>query len=176
MDTKQTLADLLTAELQELSHAEKAVLKLLPRLAKAAHTSELRETFLARVDQGKQQAAQIDARCKLLGIKRGTSDLIGLTGMLDGCSKVLETYGKGNLRDAALLVHMQRIDQYKIGSYSSLRDFATLLGQDEVVKLLEETVAADSLALKKLEQIAIQVNAEAFVDGNSPDCFLKHKE
>jgi len=169
---KGTLADWLGNELQELLAAEKAILKVLPRLGKAAHTGELRETLVARVREGKEQVVRLEKMLKILG-EKGTRVCAGMNGILKGCSKVLTEFEAGNLRDVAILAGMERVEVYRVAAYGSCREMAKLLGQDEVVGLIEEGLELDVLAGKKFAQIAVQVNAEAFVDGNSPDCFLK---
>ncbi|WP_263384619.1 DUF892 family protein [Granulicella arctica] len=171
--TRRTLVDLLGNELQELLAAEKAILKVLPRLGKAAHTGELRETLTARVREGKEQVARLEKVVKILDLE-GVRVCAGTSGILKGCSQVLTAYEAGNLRDVAILSGMERVEAYRVAAYGSCREIAELLGLDEVVGLVEEGLELDVLAGKKFAQIAVQVNAEAFVDGNSPDCFLKN--
>ncbi len=170
---RRTLGDLLGEELRRLVSADRVVLRALPRLAREAHTGELRETFMARASEAKEQAVRMKQVFKLRGMAAGEGACPGMEGILEECTGAVEAYAKGNLRDTALLAGVERMEQYRVAGYGSARDLAKLLGEDEVVKLLEEVLAADTLAAKKFGQIAVQVNAEAFVDTQSPDCFGK---
>jgi ferritin-like metal-binding protein YciE len=48
-----------------------------------------------------------------------------------------------------------------MAAYGSVREYARLLGQDEIVSLLEETLAEEKAADEKLTTIAKSVNSEA---------------
>jgi len=48
-----------------------------------------------------------------------------------------------------------------MAGYGSAREFAKLLGQGEIAALLDQTLAEEKAADKKLSMISKQVNAEA---------------
>ena len=58
--------------------------------------------------------------------------------------------------DAGLIADAQRVEHYEISAYGSARTFATLLGEKEVVRLLEQTLkeekAADDEAERRLRK------------------------
>jgi len=169
------MGGLLVKGLERLAGAEKALLALLPELAKGAHTRELRETLAGSKREVKAQAARVDRMLKSLGQTRVPAESAGMSGILAECSEALAEFEKGNVRDAAVLASAARIEGYRVAAYGSLRDYAKLLGKEEVEKLVEETLGEIVLAGKRFGQIAVQVNAEAFMDSQSPECFLKHK-
>jgi len=67
----------------------------------------------------------------------------------------------GHSSDAALISASQRIEHYEMAGYGSAREFAKLLGQGEIAALLDQTLAEEKAADKKLSMISKQVNAEA---------------
>ena len=56
---------------------------------------------------------------------------------------------------------MQRIEHYEIAAYGTVREFAELLGEDEHVSLLEETLEEEKQTDEKLTQLAEEINPQA---------------
>lgn len=63
-----------------------------------------------------------------------------------------------------MIAHMQRAEHYKMAAYSSVRDYAKLLGLKEATNKLEQALRLTTGASKNLGAIAIQVDAQAYVD------------
>jgi ferritin-like metal-binding protein YciE len=84
-----------------------------------------------------------------------------MKGVLEEGSEVLEETDEGAVRDAALIAASQRVEHYEIAGYGSARDFANTLGLSDVAELLEETLAEEKEADKKLTSISKQVNSTA---------------
>jgi len=81
--------------------------------------------------------------------------------VLEEGAETLTEAEKGPVRDAALISAGQRVEHYEMAGYGSAREYARLLGQDEIASLLEETLSEEKEADKKLNTIAKQVNASA---------------
>jgi ferritin-like metal-binding protein YciE len=86
---------------------------------------------------------------------------VGMKGVLEEGSEVLEDTDKGIVRDAALISACQRVEHYEMAGYGSARDFAKLLGPADVARLLDETLAEEKNADKILTAVSKQVNTEA---------------
>jgi ferritin-like metal-binding protein YciE len=86
---------------------------------------------------------------------------VGMKGVLEEGSEVLEDTEKGTVRDAALISACQRVEHYEMAGYGSAREFAKLLGQRDVADLLDETLVEEKEADKKLSSISKQINAQA---------------
>jgi ferritin-like metal-binding protein YciE len=84
-----------------------------------------------------------------------------MQGVLEEGSEVIDETEEGTVRDAALIAASQRVEHYEMAGYGSARDFANTLGLSEVAALLEETLAEEKQADKKLTSISKQVNATA---------------
>ena len=63
--------------------------------------------------------------------------------------------------DAAIIGAAQRVEHYEIAGYGTVREFAELLGEDEHVSLLEETLEEEKETDEKLTQLAEQINSQA---------------
>lgn len=159
-----TFNDLYTHELQALASAESQMVALLPQLAKETDNAELKAAFLLQADGSKHQLLMLRQLLKEMGKRPASLACLGMQTLLKECSDLREGFPAGNLRDTVMIAHMQRAEHYKMASYSSVHDYAKLLGDKDAAEALDHAFKAVSAATKALGQIAIQVNAEAYVD------------
>ncbi len=156
-----TLEKLLIDELKDLYSAEHQITKALPKIAKAAATPELKEALESHLAETKRQIERLDKIGEILGksLKGKTCD--GMKGVLTEGSSVLEEVAEGNVRDAGIISAAQRVEHYEMAGYGAVREYARLLGMNDVVKLLEETLKEEKAADQKLSSISKGVNSEA---------------
>lgn len=157
----ETMQELLIDELKDLYSAEKQIVRALPKLVKAATSAELKDALTSHLEETKGQVARLEKIGEILGKKMTGKACVGMKGVLEEGSEVLEDTDKGTVRDAALISACQRVEHYEMAGYGSAREFAKLLGQREAAELLDETLAEEKAADKKLSGIARQVNSQA---------------
>jgi ferritin-like metal-binding protein YciE len=155
------MTELFVDELKDLYSAEKQITRVLPKLAKAATSEDLKQAFLSHLEETNGQVERLDKIFETLGKTPRGKTCVGMKGVLEEGAEVLEDTDKGSVRDAALISAAQRVEHYEMAGYGSVRDFAKMLGQGEIATLLEETLEEEKAADKKLTSIAKQVNAEA---------------
>ena len=155
------MQELLIDELKDLYSAEKQIVKALPKLAKAACTPALQEALRSHLEETKGQVSRLEKIAELVGKRLTGKTCVGMKGVLEEGSEVLEDTDEGMVRDAALIAASQRVEHYEMAGYGSARDFANILGLSEVAELLEETLAEEKAADKKLTSISKQVNSTA---------------
>jgi ferritin-like metal-binding protein YciE len=136
----ETLQELLVDELKDLYSAEKQIVKALPKLAKAASTTELHDALMSHLEETKGQVDRLEKIAELVGKKLTGKTCVGMKGVLEEGSEVLDETEEGTVRDAALIAASQRVEHYEMAGYGSARDFANTLGLSEVAALLEETL------------------------------------
>jgi ferritin-like metal-binding protein YciE len=156
-----TLEELLIDELKDLYSAEKQIVRSLPKLAKAASSPELQEALQSHLEETKGQVERLDKIAGMVGKKLTGKTCAGMKGVLQEGSEVLEDVEEGNVRDAALIGASQRVEHYEMAGYGTARNFAELLGLDEVVELLEQTLEEEKAADQKLTAISRNVNEQA---------------
>jgi ferritin-like metal-binding protein YciE len=155
------LEELLIDELKDLYSAEKQIVRALPKLAKSATSQELREALLSHLEETKRQVERLEQISELVGKKLTGKTCVGMKGVLEEGSEVLEDTDEGAIRDAALIAASQRVEHYEMAGYGAARDFAKLLGKSDIASLLEETLEEEKNADKKLTSIASSVNEQA---------------
>lgn len=156
-----TIEDLFFDELKDLYSAEKQITKALPKMAKAASSTELRTALENHLEETKGHVDRLEQIFQTLG-KKGTGKTCeGMKGVLEEGSEVVGDVPKGPVRDAGIIAAAQRVEHYEMAGYGSVRSFAKLLGQSEIMSLLEETLSEEKAADEKLTQVSKGVNQEA---------------
>jgi len=155
------LEELFIDELKDLYSAEKQIVRSLPKMAKAAATPELQKALESHLEETKGQVTRLEQIAEIVGKKLTGKTCAGMKGVLEEGSEVLEEVEEGNVRDAAMIGAAQRVEHYEMAGYGTARDFARLLGMDNVAKLLEQTLAEEKAADEKLTSISKKVNSQA---------------
>ena len=160
-----TLEELLVDELKDLYSAEKQIVRALPKIIKAVSTPKLQHGLSNHLEETKGQVARLEKIGGILGKKMTGKTCVGMKGVLEEGSEVLEDTDKGIVRDAALISACQRVEHYEMAGYGSARDFAKQLGQSEIASLLDETLEEEKNADKTLTGASKQINAQAQQEG-----------
>ena len=121
----------------------------------------MRQAFQSHLEETNGHVARLEKAFEILGKSPKGKTCVGMKGVLEEGAEVLEDTDKGEVRDAGLISAAQRVEHYEMAGYGAARNFAKLLGQDEIAELLEETLEEEKAADKKLTSISVQVNAEA---------------
>jgi len=156
-----SLRDLYVAELRDLYNAETQLMKALPKMAKASSNAELRQGFEEHLRQTSEHVSRLEQIFDMLGEKPTVKKCLGMEGLVkEGAETMKEDY-EDALMDAAIIGAAQRVEHYEIAGYGTVRAFAELLGENEHVSLLDQTLEEEKQTDDKLTQLAEQVNSEA---------------
>ncbi|HVI78313.1 MAG TPA: DUF892 family protein, partial [Candidatus Acidoferrum sp.] len=85
----------------------------------------------------------------------------GMEGLVKEATETMREEYEDSVMDAALIGAAQRVEHYEIAGYGTVREFAELLGEDEHVPLLEQTLEEEKQTDEKLTQLAQDINAQA---------------
>jgi ferritin-like metal-binding protein YciE len=157
----ESLNDLFLHELKDLYDAEKQLLKALPKMAKAANYEQLAAAFTEHRDQTEAHVERLEQIFELLEKPARGKKCKGMEGLIEEGSALTEEDAQPAVLDAGLIAAAQKVEHYEIASYGTLATYAKLLGLDQAVQLLEETLAEEKEADEKLTDLASQINFEA---------------
>jgi ferritin-like metal-binding protein YciE len=97
----------------------------------------------------------------MLGEKPTGKKCVGMEGIVkEGAETLSEDY-EGALMDSAIIGAAQRVEHYEIAGYGTVKAFAELLGEDEHVSLLEQTLQQEKETAEKLTKLAQEINSQA---------------
>jgi ferritin-like metal-binding protein YciE len=158
----KTLDDLFHETLRDIYYAEKQILKALPRMARVAQTSELKQAFETHRDQTEGQVERLERVFEIIGKSPRGKTCEAINGIIEEGKEVMEDFAESPALDAGLLAGAQAVEHYEISRYGTLISWARQLGRDDAAKLLQETLQEESETDKLLTGIAEQaVNAAA---------------
>lgn len=155
------LKELYIDELKDLYNAENQLLKALPKMAKAASSEELRQGFEEHLEQTRGHVERLEEIFKSLDENPKGKKCMGMEGLVKEGSEMMEEDFEGALMDAALIGAAQRVEHYEIAAYGTVSEFARILGEDEHVSLLEETLQEEKDTDEKLTGLAKEINPQA---------------
>ncbi|MBV8632105.1 MAG: ferritin-like domain-containing protein [Silvibacterium sp.] len=156
-----TLRELYVAELKDLYSAENQITKALPKLAKTATNPKLRQAFEEHLEQTNGHVQRLEQIFEALDEKPTGKICEGMKGLLKEGDELAREEGDSDVIDAGLISAAQRVEHYEIAAYGSVRTYAELLGEDEAVDLLTQTLEEEKQADQKLTQVAKKINVEA---------------
>lgn len=157
----ETLNDVYLDNLKDLYSAESQLVAALPKMAKAAHSDQLRSAFQEHLEQTRGHVDRLDRIFQQIGKNPKGKKCKGMEGLIDE-GKELLSGDPTAARDAALIAAAQRVEHYEIAGYGCARTYARILGDERAASLLQETLDEESAADEKLTTLAEGVvNAEA---------------
>ncbi len=157
-----TLRELLIEEMQDILHAEKQLVKALPKMAKAAQSPKLKAGFEEHLEQTKGQVVRLEQAFQALGEKAKTKKCHAMEGLVMEGEELIKEEDESPVRDAGLIAGAQKVEHYEIATYGTLCTWAKLLGENEALKLLKATLDEEETTDKKLSKLAeTAVNKDA---------------
>jgi len=165
-----TLKSLLIDELRDIYHAERQLVRALPKLAKAATSPDLREALESHLAETEEQVSRVEQAFELLNESAKTKTCAGMMGIVEEGSELIKEGDKGAALDAGIIAGAQRAEHYEMAAYGSLMAWARALGHDDVAELLSASLEEEKAADKKLTELAeAGLNDAAASASNSED-------
>lgn len=155
-----SLHDLYVDQLKDLYNAEKQLIAALPKLAKAAESSELREAFKTHLEETRVHAKRIETIFQGLDMKPKGKHCKAMEGLVEEGSEAIELGEASPVRDAALIAAAQRVEHYEMAGYGCVRTYARLLGEKEAADTLQQTLDEEGATDKALTALAKGINRQ----------------
>lgn len=147
-------------ELKDIYWAEQHLAKALPKMKKAATSSELAAAFDKHTTETETHIETLVQIFSLLDEKASAKKCDAMAGLLEEANGIIEETDKGTMiRDAGLILAAQKVEHYEIATYGTLRVFAENMGHTEVANLLAQT-----LENEKATDVTLTEIAESFVN------------
>jgi ferritin-like metal-binding protein YciE len=157
------LREFFVDELKDIYWAEKHIVTTLPKMAKAATSSELKDAFNNHLEETKGHVTRLEEAFKALGEKAVAKKCDAMDGIIkEGASIIEDTEAGTATRDVGLVLAAQKVEHYEISTYGGLAQLARILGENEVAELLESILGEEKAADVKLTEVAEDgINYEA---------------
>jgi ferritin-like metal-binding protein YciE len=148
------LEDLLIHELQDLLSAERQLVGSLPPVNDAATDAALRRTITEHLAETQAHAERLENALAALDAPVRSVLCEAMQGLITELKRAMTLIEAGDVRDAAIIARLQRIEHYEIAGYGCARAFAEEVGRGDVVDLLTATLEEERSADRGLTLIA----------------------
>jgi ferritin-like metal-binding protein YciE len=156
-----SLEDLFVDELKDLYSAENQLLKAIPKMAKAATSKELKAGFEKHLTQTEGHVERLEQIFADLDASPKGKKCKAMEGLVEEGAEVIAEDAEPEVKDAALIAAAQRVEHYEMAGYGCVRTYAKLLGNDDAVRLLQQTLDEEAETDKTLTKLAEKINVAA---------------
>lgn len=159
---QKELTDLFHDTLKDIFHAEKQLLRALPKMARAANSDEVRQAFETHRDETQGQIERLEQVFEIFGKRAQGKPCEAMQGLVAEGQEIMEEFRESDALDAGLISSAQAVEHYEISRYGTLRTWAQQLGMNEAAELLEQTLEEEKRTDALLTELAeTQANQEA---------------
>ena len=159
---QEEVRELLVDQLKDAYSAEKQALRCMQRTAKKATAPALRDGIQLYIEQTQVQIERVEQALEKLQARPGRKVCEAMRGLVEEAQHEIEEHEKGPILDLVIVAGMQRIEHYEIAAYGTDIALAKALGENEVAKLLAETLEEEKQTDLKLTEVTEQhIIAEA---------------
>ena len=159
------LQHLYVQELKDIYNAENQLLKALPKMAKAATSEDLKDGFETHLEQTREHVARLEKIFEALEESPKGKKCMGMEGLIKEGAELIEEDPESEELDAGLISAAQRVEHYEIAAYGCVCAYAKLLGEEDAMNLLRQTLQEEKDTDKKLSDLSDQINVEAVESG-----------
>jgi ferritin-like metal-binding protein YciE len=158
----KTLDDLFEETLKDIFYAEKKILTALPKMAKAAQSDGLKAAFEKHEKQTEEHVARLEKVFALIDTAPRGKKCEAIEGIIEEGAEIIKAFKGAPALDAGLVSSAQAVEHYEIARYGTLKRWAEMMGLDDAVALLDETLSEEKDTDAALTELAdAQANEQA---------------
>lgn len=157
------LQELLIEQLQDILHAEKQLVKALPKMVKAARSAKLQQMFEVHLEETQAQVERLNECFNLMGVPAKAKPCKGMMGLLEEGQEIMKEGEKKDevSADLALISAAQKVEHYEMSGYVSARNLAQQLHLSAIVQLLNKSLGEEESTDQLLDQVARSLMSSA---------------
>jgi len=150
----KNLDNLFHNTLRDIYFAEKKILSTLPKMAKAAQSTDLKAAFEKHRGETEAHVARLEKVFATIEKKPQAKTCDAIVGITDEGAEIMKEYKGSPALDAGLLAAAQAVEHYEISRYGTLKTWARELGLNDAVRLLDQTLEEEKKTDATLTEIA----------------------
>jgi ferritin-like metal-binding protein YciE len=162
-DQATLLEEYFVEELRDIYWAEKHLVKVIPKLQKAATTEELKRALGNHAEVTQEHVSRLEEVFNLLNKKAQGKKCEAIEGITkEGEHTVKEIESGSMTRDVAIIMAAQKAEHYEIATYGGLVQLAKTIGKTDIAEILATTLEEEKETDQELTSIAENdVNVQA---------------
>jgi ferritin-like metal-binding protein YciE len=150
----KTLDDLFEDTLKDIYYAENKILKALPKMAKAAHSEELKAAFEKHLKETQGHVVRLEKVFKLIDTAPKGKKCEAIEGIIEEGAEIMKEFKGAPALDAGLVSSAQAVEHYEIARYGTLKRWAEQMGLDDASRLLDSTLSEEKNTDETLTELA----------------------
>jgi ferritin-like metal-binding protein YciE len=162
MATTKGINELLLGFMQDIYYAERQILKALPKMAKAAQNEQLKQALMHHREETQGQVERLQKAFETLGKRARGQTCEAINGIIEEGEEFIDEFEAGPVRDASIVANAQAVEHYEMARYGTIVAWARGCGQNDIAKLMEETLEEEKKADRLLNDLAVkEINQQA---------------
>jgi ferritin-like metal-binding protein YciE len=162
-----SMGKLFTDQLKNILWSERALGKILPKMARSAGSPNLISILKNYDTLGQERVKRLEEVSESIGIGGRGKKCGAMEILIRECGNILEHTRPGPVRDAAMIASWQKILHYKIPAYSTIIAYCELSRKDPISEILTFTLRQDKHTDAVLSDAAFNtINFDAAIDEN----------
>ncbi len=157
----QTVKDLFQHELGDMYDAEQRIVQILPQLANECNNGQVKSAFQHHEQETRQQIKNIEQCFQAIGASPQQVTCTAISGLKQEHDTFLKEQPSKDILTMFDLGAAAKTEHYEIAAYRGLIEKASLMGQKECVRLLQENLNQEEDMAQKVEQISRQFGKQA---------------
>ena len=158
------IEDLYQEGLETLYEAENQIVAALPKMISATSFEDLAAALEVHLEETKEQVARLEAIFESMGGQPQGRDSDGMRGILADSEKLIAQFERSPALDLALTGAARKVEHWEMAAYENLVSLAEMLGQQEAVERLQQTLAEEMKADELLVDTGAGIAAGAEED------------
>ena len=151
---EKNLQSLFHDNLRDIYYAERQILKALPKMARGAEASEVKDAFETHKEEPEVHVERLQKIFEIIGKRAQGKTCPAIDGIIEEGEEIMSEYKGTKALDAGLIAAAQAVEHYEITRYGTLKRWAEVLGMDDAVKLLDETLQEEGKTDETLTKLA----------------------
>ena len=157
----QTVKELFQHELGDMYDAEQRIVQMLPQMANECNNAQAKSAIQHHEQQTRQQIKNLEQCFQALGTSPQQVTCTALVGLKQEHDTFLKEQPSKDILTMFDLSASAKTEHYEIAAYRGLIEKATLMGQKDCIRLLQENLGQAEEMAQKVEQISRQFGKQA---------------
>ena len=151
--SREQLHDFFEDGIKDLYWAEKKLVKALPKMIKNASSPELIDALKGHLGETEGHVTRLEKVFASIDAKPVAKKCEAMEGLVKEAEEIMGECEMGGMMDAGIIAAGQKVEHYEISSYGTLAAYAEILGHNEAVSLLKDTLEEEKAADEKLTEV-----------------------
>jgi ferritin-like metal-binding protein YciE len=158
---KLTISRLFENGLREMYAAENLLINSLAEFTAACFNPELGQAIKEQLGKTERQQERLNKIFSRLVIEKEQGSCKVVETLVEEAFSLRENSESNAVRDAALIITLQKIEHYQIAAYGSLCELANLLGYNKIAAELDRSLEEEEFTDHLLTNLAWVINDDA---------------